>query len=211
MHEVILIVHDLCQSSNGCAVEKPIKRPCDIWIITIDRPWREMFGVREHRSQNGVCKAWESHRTLSALSKTFLNHETLPCLACLSNEKAATRGAGGVNSLQTGRRLKKSTQFVCFICTAFFEGVLGFRFGSLKSEKIIIGSLESEKIGSLESEKSDPYRVHTEYLTFSLKRNLLVYNFSSLGFSAVCGFEHWCVNDAKSALRVFWPTSAQVW
>jgi len=29
---------------------------------------------------------------------------------------------------------------------------------SLESEKIIIGSLESEKIGSLESEKSGPYR-----------------------------------------------------
>jgi len=32
------------------------------------------------------------------------------------------------------------------------------KIGSLKSEKIIIGSLESEKIGSPESEKSDPYR-----------------------------------------------------
>jgi len=45
----------------------------------------------------------------------------------------------------------------------FFKGILGTRLGpleleigSLKSEKIIIGSLESEKIGSLESEKSGP-------------------------------------------------------
>jgi len=29
---------------------------------------------------------------------------------------------------------------------------------SLETEKIIIGSLESEKIGSPESQKSDPYR-----------------------------------------------------
>jgi len=39
-----------------------------------------------------------------------------------------------------------------------FEGVLGTQFGSLELEKIIIGSLKSEKIGSLESEKSGPYR-----------------------------------------------------
>jgi len=44
----------------------------------------------------------------------------------------------------------------------FFEGVLGTRFESLESEKIIIGSPESEKIGSL--------HVHTGYLTFSLKK-----------------------------------------
>jgi len=38
-----------------------------------------------------------------------------------------------------------------------FKGVLGSRFGSLEFQ---IGSLESEKIiiGSPESEKSDPYR-----------------------------------------------------
>jgi len=47
----------------------------------------------------------------------------------------------------------------------FFKGVSGTRFGSLEfqigsleSEKIIIGSLESDKIGSLESEKSGPCR-----------------------------------------------------
>ena len=48
---------------------------------------------------------------------------------------------------------------------SFFKGVLGTRFRSLElkiesleSEKIIIGSLESEEIGSLESEKFGPYR-----------------------------------------------------
>jgi len=47
----------------------------------------------------------------------------------------------------------------------FFKGVLGTRFGSLefqigslRSEEIIIGSRQSEKIGSLGSEKSGPYR-----------------------------------------------------
>jgi len=51
---------------------------------------------------------------------------------------------------------------------AVFKGVLGTRFGSvelrigyLESKKVIIGSLESEKIVSLQ--------VHTGYLTFSLK------------------------------------------
>jgi len=39
-----------------------------------------------------------------------------------------------------------------------FQGVLGTRFGSLESEKIIIGSLKSEKILSLELEKSGPYK-----------------------------------------------------
>jgi len=33
----------------------------------------------------------------------------------------------------------------------FFKGVLGTRFGSLESEKIIIGSLESEKSGPYRS------------------------------------------------------------
>jgi len=37
-------------------------------------------------------------------------------------------------------------------------GSLEFQIGSLESEKIIIGYLKSEKIGSLESEKSSPYR-----------------------------------------------------
>jgi len=48
---------------------------------------------------------------------------------------------------------------------AFFQGILGTRFGSLelkigslKWKKIIIGYQELEKIGSLESEKSGPYR-----------------------------------------------------
>ena len=47
----------------------------------------------------------------------------------------------------------------------YFEGVLGTRFGSLvfqigslESEKNITGSLKSEKIGSLETQKSGPYR-----------------------------------------------------
>ena len=47
----------------------------------------------------------------------------------------------------------------------FLLGVLGtrvgsleFQIGSLESEKIIIGSLTSEKIGSLKSEKSGLYR-----------------------------------------------------
>jgi len=39
---------------------------------------------------------------------------------------------------------------------------LELKIGSLESEKIIDGSLESEKIGSLQ--------VHTGYLTFSLKK-----------------------------------------
>jgi len=47
----------------------------------------------------------------------------------------------------------------------FFLSILGTQFGSLEfqiwsleSEKIIIRSLKSERIGSLESEKSGPYR-----------------------------------------------------
>jgi len=59
----------------------------------------------------------------------------------------------------------------------FFWGVLGARFGSLelkigslKSEKIISGSLELERIGSVESEKSGPYRSILGSLTFSLKK-----------------------------------------
>ena len=39
-----------------------------------------------------------------------------------------------------------------------FRDPNGFQIGSLLSEKIIIGSLKPEKIGSLESEKSGPYR-----------------------------------------------------
>jgi len=62
---------------------------------------------------------------------------------------------------------------------SFFKDVLGTRFGSLESEKIIIGypEPESEKIGSLELEKSGrSLQVHTGYLTFSLKKTLLIIN-----------------------------------
>ena len=51
------------------------------------------------------------------------------------------------------------------MCRGFFKVVFGTRIGSLElkigsleSEKIIIWCLESEKIGSLELEKSGPYR-----------------------------------------------------
>jgi len=44
------------------------------------------------------------------------------------------------------------------------------KVGSLESEKI--GSLESEKIGSGESEKAG--QVHTGYLTFSLKKPVII-------------------------------------
>jgi len=47
---------------------------------------------------------------------------------------------------------------------SFFQGVLETRFGSLESQTIIIGSLKSEKIGSLQ--------IHIGYLTFSLKKLL---------------------------------------
>jgi len=57
---------------------------------------------------------------------------------------------------------------------SFFKGILGtqfgsleFQIGSLESQKIIIGSLKSDKIGSLESEKN--LQIHIGYLTFSLK------------------------------------------
>ena len=42
------------------------------------------------------------------------------------------------------------------------------KIGSLESAKIVIGSLESEKIGSLESEIGS-LQVHSRFLTFSLK------------------------------------------
>jgi len=44
---------------------------------------------------------------------------------------------------------------IALITTRVFKSVLGTRFGSLELK---IGSLESEKIGSPESERSDPYR-----------------------------------------------------
>ena len=66
----------------------------------------------------------------------------------------------------------------------FFWGVLGtwfgsleLKIGSLKSEKIIIGPLETKKIGSLESEIGF-LQVHTRYLTVSLKKPWWNYNIS---------------------------------
>ena len=57
----------------------------------------------------------------------------------------------------------KATQVA--LAAGFFQCVLGTRFGSLElkigsldSEKIVIRSTESEKIGSLKSEKSGPDR-----------------------------------------------------
>ena len=40
----------------------------------------------------------------------------------------------------------------------------------MRSLELKIGSLKLEKIGSVESEKSGPYRSILSYLTFSLKR-----------------------------------------
>jgi len=42
------------------------------------------------------------------------------------------------------------------VFTRVFLSVLGTRFGSLKSAKIIIGSLKSERIGSLEQRNRVP-------------------------------------------------------
>jgi len=53
------------------------------------------------------------------------------------------------------------------------SAILGNRFGSLESDKIIIGSLESGKIGSLQ--------VHTGYTIFSLKK-LFVFLLLTLNF-----------------------------
>ena len=65
--------------------------------------------------------------------------------------------------------LHRSDDYIGFIPSQVFWGVLRTRFGtlefkigSLESEKIIIGFLASEKIGSLQD--------HTGYLTFSLKK-----------------------------------------
>jgi len=63
-------------------------------------------------------------------------------------------------------------------------GSLEFQIGPLESEKIIIGSLKSEKIGSLESEKSGPYKSITGFLTFSLKTTLVT--ISEKQVSGVC-------------------------
>jgi len=57
--------------------------------------------------------------------------------------------------------------------------------GSLESEKIIIGSLESEKIGPLGSEIGS-LQIHTGYLTFSLKKNCVSL---TLTHTVFCKFE----------------------
>jgi len=54
--------------------------------------------------------------------------------------------------------------------TRFFKGVFGTQFGSLESEKIIIGFLKSEKIGFLQIHTG--YGYHTG-LTLSLKKTLI--------------------------------------
>jgi len=45
-----------------------------------------------------------------------------------------------------------------FLVLGFLMGFARISNRALESEKIIIGFLKSEKIGSLESEKSGPYR-----------------------------------------------------
>ena len=58
--------------------------------------------------------------------------------------------------------IKKCLQIFQLHYQGFLKGVLVIWFGSLEIGKIINGSLESEKIRSLQ--------VHTRYLTFSLKK-----------------------------------------
>ena len=67
-------------------------------------------------------------------------------------------------------QIVKNRECKCTFNTAgFFKGVLWTGFGSLENQ---IGSLESEKIiiGALKSEKIGSLQIHTGYLTFSLKK-----------------------------------------
>jgi len=52
------------------------------------------------------------------------------------------------------------------------------KIGYSKSEKIIIESLESDKTGSLESEKSGPYRSIPRTSHFPLKKTWSIPNFN---------------------------------
>ena len=61
-----------------------------------------------------------------------------------------------------------------FLGISWWFGSLDLKIRSLESEKIIIGCLESEKIGSLESEKSSPYRsIPCSVPNIFLKKNML--------------------------------------
>jgi len=70
--------------------------------------------------------------------------------------------------VSVGENLKKRPRLFT-LHLEFFFSVVGTRFGSLELK---IGSLESGKviIGSLESEKSGPYRSIPGCLTFSFKK-----------------------------------------
>ena len=57
----------------------------------------------------------------------------------------------------TKSNVTATVTYTVFPISRFFKA-FGTGFGSLESEKIIIGSPKSEKIGSLESEKFGPYR-----------------------------------------------------
>jgi len=82
------------------------------------------------------------------------------------------RGLPNVAHLRLGKGTSAGFPNLGYIYprAGFFLSVFGsleLKIGSLESEKIIIGSLESKKIGSLESEKSVPtesYRVPNIFL-----------------------------------------------
>jgi len=85
-------------------------------------------------------------------------------------------------------------------CQVFFKvffGSLELKIGSIESKKIIIGSLKSEKLGSLQ--------VHTGYLTFSLKKTLiLLILIVTTGISKRQNFgnKKYC----QSNWQIFWKT-----
>ena len=82
------------------------------------------------------------------------------------------------------------------------------KIGSLESEKIIIGSLELEKIGSVESEKSGPYRSILSYLAFS-KEPATVYTFW-LNCIVTITQAYWDVSEADAAFKTIQKTFSKL-
>jgi len=88
---------------------------------------------------------------------------------------------GAVNLVPENRALTCKYRFALTWIIPFFKGVLRTRFGALELK---IGCLESQKIiiGSLEVEKLGPYRSTSGYLTFSFKKLWLCQHFHDFGF-----------------------------
>ena len=93
---------------------------------------------------------------------------------------------------------------ICRVFLRRFRDPIELKIGTLESAKIIIGSLKSEKIGFLESDKSGPNRsIPGTYCIIFLKKNWWMRNFYILLSSWTTHYGNYIKSDR---MKKYWSS-----